>query len=188
MTTPSDPNQPGDGSYGGYQSGGLPGYPENAAANEAASVNQTLTPPQQLVGAFWAYVAAALVGVVGGLLVLGQKQQIIDALRTSNAQQNSQLSDSQLQTLASASITVALVIALVIAALYVFFAFKLKAGRNWARIVLTIIAVLALLSLLLGRGGSILSFVGEVAAVIGAVLSYMPQSSAYISAVKNSGR
>jgi hypothetical protein len=188
MTIPSDPNQPGDGSNGGYQTGGLPGYPEAAAANEAQGTNTPFVPPSQLVGAFWAYIVAAVVGVVGGLLVLTQKQQILDALRESNSQQNSNLSESQLQSLANASIGVAVVIALVIAALYVFFAFKLKAGRNWARILLTIIAVLALLSLITGRGGSILSFIGEVAAVVGAVLSYLPQSSAYISAVKRSGR
>jgi hypothetical protein len=181
MSTPSDPNQPGDG----YQSG-LPGYPAAAAANEAQSANTSFTPPSQLVASFWCYVVAALVGVVGGLLVLTEKPQILDALRTSNVQQGSKLTETDLQNLANASIAIAVVIALVIAALYVFFAFKLKAGRNWARIVLTIIAVLALLSLLLGRGGSILSFVGEVAAVIGAVLSYMTQSSAYIAAVKRS--
>ncbi len=48
----------------------------------------------------------------------------------------------------------AIVLSLMFAGLYVLFAFKLRVGRNWARIVLTIVAALALLSLLLGGAGS----------------------------------
>ena len=73
----------------------------------------------------------------------------------------------------------------IIAALYALFAFKLRAGRNWARIVLTIIAVLDLLGLI-SRNGNPIGYVGALAAIVGCVLSYLPNSGAYFAAVKAS--
>jgi hypothetical protein len=172
VTTPSDPIPPGDGSYG------LPSAPP---PSEAEAHQQVLPAPTEIVIAFWAYVVGAVVGVIGGIMLLGAKQSLIDSLRASNT--NGALTDTQIQSAAGVAVTVGIVVSIIVAALYVFFAFKLKAGRNWARIVLLIIAVLALLNILTGRGTA-LSYIGEVAAVVGAVASFLPKSSAYISAVK----
>lgn len=179
MTTPSDPNQP---EYG-YGQQGLPNFPAAPPPTEAPE--QRFTPPTQITAAFWCYVVAAVVGVIGGLLVIGQRQQLLDATRAAPA--NHGLTDTQLQAVVNFAVGFAVVVSLVIAALYLLFAFKLRAGRNWARIVLTVIAVFALLSLLLGGAGtSVLRLVGDLAAVAGAVLSYLPNSNAYIAAVKRS--
>lgn len=202
MTTPSDPNQPGGygdqpgygsqpGGYGGQpgmnQPGGygnpsgLPNFP--AAPPSMESQQPAITPPGSIVGSFWCYVAAAVISVVGALLLLGQKQTIENALRDNNT---TGLSEAQIQSAANVAVVVSLVATIIIAALFVFFSFKLKAGRNWARVVLTIVAVLALLSLLVGAGSSsILGIIGDLAAVVGAILSYVPQSNQYIAAVKS---
>jgi hypothetical protein len=195
MTT-SDPNQPGygnqPGGYGGQpganQPGGygnpsgLPNFPAAPPSMEAQSQGPSTPAPGSIVAAFWCYVAAAVISVIGALLLLGQKQAIEDSLRKTNT---AGLSESQLQSAASLAVVVSLVITIIIAALFVFFAFKLKAGRNWARIVLTIVAILSLLSLLIGAGGSsILGIIGDLAAVVGAILSYLPRSNQYIAAVK----
>jgi hypothetical protein len=177
MTTPSDPNEPG---YS--QPSGLPNFPAAPPATESAA--RTYTPPTEMTAAFWCYVVAALISLVGGLLVIGQKQAFLDTLRKSS--NNANLTPEQLDSVASTEITVAIVIAVIIAALYLLFTFKLRAGRNWARIVLTVVAALALLSLLFGNGQTLLGYIGELAAVAGAVLSWLPKSSEYIAAVKAS--
>jgi hypothetical protein len=133
--------------------------------------------------ASWGFLIAAVIGLVGGLLVLGNRQEVINELRAAE-KPGTAVSNADITTLANVSIGIAIVIAVVIAGLYALFSFKLKAGRNWARILLTIVAALALLSLVQDHGGSWLSYVGEAAAVIAAVLSYFPDSNEYIAAVK----
>lgn len=176
MTTPSDdPNQPPSYPQQGFQS-----YPSAPPPQEAP--RQTYAPPTEIMAAFWCYIVGAVITVVGGLLVLTQRQAIVDATRANNT---SNLSDSTIQAAANIAVAIAIVLSLIFAGLYVLFAFKLRVGRNWARIVLTIVAVLALLSLLLGGAGtSILRLIGDLAAIAGAVLSYVPNSNAYIAAMK----
>jgi ABC-type transport system involved in cytochrome bd biosynthesis fused ATPase/permease subunit len=148
---------------------------------------QTVTPapPTEIVGAFWAYLIAALTWLIGGLLVIGNKQQIADALRSAN-NQGGALTEAQIETAANVGVILVVVVAVVISSLYALFAFKLKAGRNWARIVLTVLAALALISLLLGTGGNLVSYIGQFAAIVAAVLSFLPSSSEYIAQVKAS--
>jgi len=159
------------------------GYPAPPPLEEPRQA--AVTPPTEVLGAFWGYVVAAVVTLVAGLLSLGQKQEVIDSVRAANKQGGS-LTEDQINQVANLLITVVVVVAVIFAALYLLFAFKLRAGRNWARIVLTIIAALALLSLLFGRAGSVTGYIGELAAVIAAVLSYLPASNSYFTAAKAS--
>jgi hypothetical protein len=192
MTTPSDPNQPGgfgdQPGYGqqpgGYQPSGLPSFPAAPPPSEAPQ--QTYEPPTEIQAAFWCFIAAAVVIVVGGLLSLGSKQQIIDTLRANNT---SNLTADEINSVASVTLTALLVVAIIIAGLFVLFAFKVRAGRNWARITLAIVAVLDLISLLNSRGSaSILSYIGVIAAVVGAILAFTPKASEYMAAVKRARR
>jgi hypothetical protein len=181
VTTPSDPNQPD------YQSG-LPNYPSAPSSGDMGYQQQqqpTYAPPREVTISFWCYVGAAAIVLIGGLFALGLKQSILDSLRNNNT---TGLTESQLQAAANLGVGVALVISVIIAGLYLLFAFKLKAGRNWARIVLTVIAAIDLLSLvsIARQGGSPVSYIGALAAVVGCVLSYLPNSSAYFTAVKAS--
>lgn len=134
---------------------------------------------------FWGWVVAAVLLVVGALLDLGRRRQVLDALRDANLTVNGpRLSEAQLQQIANVTIGVSVGITVIIGLLYVLFAVKAAAGRNWARIVLTIIAVLALLGLVSRGNADVISYAGEVVAVVSAVLLYLPNSSAYIAAVK----
>ncbi|WP_326836162.1 hypothetical protein VSH64_14770 [Amycolatopsis rhabdoformis] len=135
--------------------------------------------PTTIQVAFWAFIASAAIGIVGGLLKLGRRDEFIDTVRTSN----SNLSQDQLNLAANIAIGVAVVIAVVIALLYLLFVFKLRAGRNWARIVLTVLTALQVISLVSGNNGSDwVNYVSAVAAVIGVVFSFVGDSNAYIAA------
>jgi hypothetical protein len=159
-----------------------PNYPAAPPVNPQES-GPALTPPASIMASFWGWLLAAALMLVGGLMFLGQKQTLVDSLRQSNPN----VTESELQQAANISLGVVVVIAVIIAALYAFFAFKLRAGRNWARIVLAVIAVLMLLDLFSqGHSGTVLSDIGGIVAIISGVLSYLPQSSGYIAAVKQS--
>jgi hypothetical protein len=177
MTTPSDPNRPDNG-YG-YQSG-LPNFPAAPPPSDSGLPQQVIEPPREITWSFWCYVAAAVISLVGGLISLGSRQTFLNALRNNNHT----LTDSQIQAAASVAVAVAVVFAVIFAGLYVLFAFKLRAGRNWARIVLTIIAALDLLGVVTGQAGSAIGYIGALAAIVGCVLSYLASSNGYINAVK----
>lgn len=147
---------------------------------------QGIRPPVEVIASFWCWLAAAAINVVAALLRFGEREQLIDALRTSvRGNANRPLTEGQLQQLATITIVVATVIAVVIALLYVLFAVKARAGRNWARIVLAIIAVLELISLVSARGGStLLGYASEIIAVVAAVLLFAGKANEYFAVMK----
>lgn len=179
MTTPSDPQDPNQG----YQSGqsGLPQFPAAPPPSEFGQQLQTYEPPKEVVASFWCYIGGAVVVLLGGLLAIGQKQAILDTLRSTNT---TGATESQLEAAANLVVIVAIVISVILTGLYVLFAYKLKAGRNWARIVLTVLAALTLLNLVTTRGGSAVGYIGELAVIVGCVLSYLPNASGYFAATK----
>lgn len=83
------------------------------------------------------------------------------------------------------------------AALYLLFAFKMRAGRNWARVVLTVIGVLGVLSAVLPTYRSVtvngntyvvqnygIHWISLVLLIAALVLMFMPASNAYFAASK----
>jgi hypothetical protein len=172
VTTPPDPD-------GGYQSG-LPNYPAAPPPSDTGLPEQVYPPPREIVVSFWCYLVAAAIVLVNGLVSIGSKQAVVTALHKTSPT----LTPSQLDSAATGAVAIAVVLAAIFAGLYVLFAFKLRAGRNWARIVLTVIAALDLLTLVSGTAGTVVGYIGALAAVIGCVMSYMANSNGYIRAVK----
>lgn len=162
------------------ESPNYPNYPESGATGQPTAAPAR---PSTVEGAFWAFIASTVIGLVGGLLIFGNHDSIADALRNSNRQSGRGLTDTQIDQAVNIAMVTAVVIAVIIAALYLLFAFKLRAGRNWARIVLTVLTALQLISLLVGQN-TIVGFVAVVAAIVGVVLSFMTPSNAYFSAGK----
>jgi hypothetical protein len=83
------------------------------------------------------------------------------------------------------------------AALYLLFAFKMRAGRNWARVVLTVIGVLGVLSAVLPTYRSVtvngntfvvqnygIHWISLALLLAALVLMFMPASNTYFSASK----
>jgi hypothetical protein len=100
------------------------------------------------------------------------------------------------QSLVTTVKVIAVTFFVIFAALYLFFAFKMYAGRNWARIVLTVVAALAIVSGFTATstvtvngqsyspGNALFSWIGAVLAVAAIVLMFLPQSNAYFNASK----
>jgi hypothetical protein len=159
---------------------GLPSAPPIAATESQPKVQ----PPGTITASFWTYLLGAVVGAIGGILVFSDKQRIIDAVHKSNPK----LTDAQLHDTANVATVVALVFAVIALLLYLLFAAKLRSGRGWARIVLTILVVLNVLSLFTNEGTMGVEYVGTALSVIATVFAYLPASSAYIKATKARGR
>ena len=156
-------------------------YPESSVPT-----GQAPAPPRPgtVEGAFWAFIAAPVIGLIGGLLIFGNRDKIATTMRDANRQRGGNLTDAQIDQAVNVTMITAVVIAVVIAGLYLLFAFKLRAGRNWARIVLTVLAALQLLSVLTGQS-TIGGYLAVLAAVVGVVLSFTGPSNAYFAAAKS---
>ncbi|KRC47408.1 hypothetical protein ASE16_16385 [Leifsonia sp. Root227] len=110
-------------------------------------------------------------------------QQVTDSLK--NAQTNGTNLDAN--SLADAAVTFGIVWAIVTlifwALVFVLFATFMRRGRNWARIVLTILTVISFLNL------ATIYFIGGIqviAAIVATILIWLRPASEYFAAVKAS--
>lgn len=169
MTIPSDSNLPGQPPAFTAQPGGVPGATEAVVA------------PRQVVIGFWLYIAAAVLSVISLIIALAASGGARDAVVAQLTEQGVEVSDSAINALIGASIGVSIFFAVVWTAAFVLFAFFMKRGANWARIVLTVITVLSLVNVFSGFG---LGAVQVVASVIATVLIWLRPASEYFNAVK----
>jgi uncharacterized membrane protein len=142
-----------------------------------------LTPPATITAAFFGYLLSTVAAVVGVFVVLSSKQTLLSDLRTAQTQQGHPLTETQLEHAANVAVSIGVVVLVVIALIYLLLAFRLRAGRNWARVLLTISSVFQLASLIAVHGSAV-NYVSTGVAVIAAVLCYLPASNAYIRSVK----
>lgn len=159
---------------GGYQAPGQPGYgapagaannappaglgyaapPRNVFALDFNNIKERVTNtqgvPQPLVISYWLWVAAAVLGVVVSLVTM--------------------------IGFAGGFAGAGLIFSLIFAAAYIFLAIRLKEGSRWARLVLSILGGLSLLSLPFSLFTGGLSLIGTAATIAAAVMMWLPQS------------
>ena len=144
---------------------------------------QTLPTPTPVQVSFWLWVVTVVLSLIGAVVGFTQRDALMTALRAANVQH---LTEDQRQAAATVSLAVAAVIAVVFAGLYLLFAFKARAGRNWARITLTVLTVLRVLFLF--AGFSVLAVISVVAAVAATVLLFLPEANQFFTASKRAVR
>jgi hypothetical protein len=140
--------------------------------------------PSSVNAAFWLYLAGALVGVVStavaAVLAFHRLQQGV--LPGALGQGASASPEVAIATLAVALTLGIVVVGLISVAAYVVFAVLMRRGANWARIVLTVLSGIALVSGIVGLLSlNLLNLVVTVLVVIAAVLLYAPASNAYFA-------
>ncbi|WP_103344116.1 hypothetical protein [Amycolatopsis sp. CA-126428] len=139
-------------------------------------------PPGTIIAAFFGFLVSTVSAIAGALFVLSARDEIAAALRRDNPS----LSQDQLDRLTLVAQAVPVAIAGVIALVYLWLSFKLKAGRNWARVTLTVFTLLQAASLVTTQA----SWAGYVScgiAVVATVLSYLAPSNRYIAGVRRAG-
>jgi preprotein translocase subunit SecG len=149
-----------------------------------------------VVAAFWSWVAAAVIGLVGLVLVL--TSPVWDLAVAAGARQSANLTVVNVQSLVNTLKIITVVIAVIFVAVYLFFAWKMYAGRNWSRIVLTVFGALSLLSAVTPTNRSVTvngdvynvttgawaGWVQGLLALAAIVLMYLPLSNAYFKQSK----
>jgi heme/copper-type cytochrome/quinol oxidase subunit 2 len=140
-------------------------------------------PPKEVQASFWLWIAGAVLSVISALLVLTERDTVVDQVRATP--DGASLSQEQVDSLVLVTLLIAVVVSLVVAALYVLFAFKARAGRNWARIVLALLTAVSLLFQL--TSVSILGLLVALIGVVATVLLFLPASNQYFTAAQRRG-
>lgn len=171
--------------YGQQPAGGAPGFDGAAGAKP--------TPPKQINASFWLIMAAGLITLVQGLiLLLTPDSVLLDALHQGMAMQGP---DTQKQ-LADAGIDLSsmimpiklfgLVFMVIGAGIYALIASFIRKGSNGARITGTVLAAISLLGLF--SAGDPLTLITVVLGVAGIVMAWLTSSSLYIKAMRERKR
>lgn len=141
-----------------------------------------IAPPTPVLVSFWIWIAGAALSVIGGVIEIFQRNAIINSLAKAKP---AGVSRDQYPQIANLTITVTVIVALVFAALYVLFAFRIREGRNWARGVLTVLTVLGVVYDVLDVNSlSLSTIVSALIAIVAVILLYVPASSAFFAAVR----
>lgn len=156
---------------------------------------QRLTPPREVTASFWMWIAGSAFSVLSVILLLTQLGAIEDDARRVYLQAPaSAFPVDQAVQLTMVFTYIAAGLTVLVAALFAFFAFKVKDGRNWARTTLTVLVVLYVLLTLFGvaAGGSlgaggVIGYLIPVLGVVATVLLYLPASNVYFASVKRQG-
>ncbi|CAM4073930.1 hypothetical protein KIPE111705_39175 [Kibdelosporangium persicum] len=143
--------------------------------------SKKLTPPATIVAAFFGFLVSTVSALASAGFLLGARQELATALRASDLR----MTEEQVEQATTVAQAIAIGVALVIALFYLWLSFKLKAGRNWARVVLTVVTLLQVASLFTTQGETMWGYLSCAVAVVALVLSYLPASNEYITAVKH---
>ncbi|MEV7045104.1 hypothetical protein [Amycolatopsis sp. NPDC051061] len=143
------------------------------------------TRPTTITVAFWAFLASTLLGLANGVVTLLSGNSVGNATSTVIVDNGTELTETQVDQVATATNAGALVFSVIMSLLYVLFAAKVRAGRNWARILLTVVTGLQLLAITFGQSTT-LGYLSALSALVGAVLCFAKPSNDYFAAVKTS--
>jgi len=176
---PSDPQN----SYGtGQPAGGLGPMPGDNDTRRAV-----VAAPDDVQKSFMLWLVSIGIGLLGAIVgvVFADRDKAIDeAMRN-----GSDLTRDQASSLVTGILIGTAVVVLIILALELFFVFKMRAGKNWARILLTVLGVLGILSSLYGLTagltfGAVLNIVSVIVLIAAIVFMFKPAASAYFSQSK----
>lgn len=142
-----------------------------------------VAPPRQVNTAFWLYIVAAVISVIALIVTAATAAGSKDTIKQQFADRGQTVSDSTLDALVSAGVIAGVVIGILFLAAFVLFAFFMRRGANWARIVLLVLTVLSIFSVTSGYG---LGAVRVIASVIATILIFLKPANEYFRAVKAS--
>jgi hypothetical protein len=205
------PGGPGQGGYPGqppYQAQppypgqappyqGQPAYPGGPAGYPGSYPGGAGLPsqpvrPNTVTYAFWCWIATTVVSLIGLVITLTSPiwdQAVAASVRSSGTV------GIDVQGLVTTAKVFLVVVFLIFAGVYLLFAFKMNAGRNWARIVLTVFGALTVLSSITPtsrtvtvnsqvfdvNSGQWASYLTAALAVAGIVLMWLSQSNKFFA-------
>ena len=182
---PLEPAPPAPSAPGAYNA--PPSYPgAYPAASPAAAVPAApAVAPNTVNIAFWLYIASAALSVISGIVgiitVSAGRQAAINAIQRQGANLHGMSVDAVANIAITVAVTVAIVTLVFWAIAFVLFAYFMRRGANWARIVLTVLTGLSLLNIIAAFGLGALQVAASIVAV---VLMWLRPSTEYFNAVR----
>lgn len=140
------------------------------AVPPAVPTRRTVPIPVWIACGIW--VLSAIIFIVFSLLTLGQQNQILDTVRR---QHPAGIAPSQYGTYVHTVIVTSVVVGVLFGLLYLGFAWFVFAGKNWARIAVTIFTLIGV-AYDLYAGASSANYVGLLIGVVAVVLVYLPMT------------
>lgn len=161
-----------------------PAYSSSAAGGPAGG---PVARPSTVNTAFFLYLAVAVLGLLGVLVALASVGAARAQVERQLAAQGQSLPAGTLDGILAASIGIGIGVGVISAALYVLFAFFMRRGANWARIVLTVLSAFGIVGGLLGLGNIAQTFglglIQLLLLIAAVVLMYLRPSMAYFRGV-----
>lgn len=134
------------------------------------------SPPSTIIASFLGFLVGTLAVVAGAVFLASSGPEIAEEVRKTNTS----MTDAEIDGAVTITQVIGIGVAAVVALGYLWLAFRLKAGRNWARVVLTILTLVQVAYLLVD-GATTIGYVSCAVAVVAVVLSYLPSANAYIA-------
>jgi hypothetical protein len=106
--------------------------------------------PKEVNWASALMIITALVGLITAIVQLADRTGFINAIRNANTS----YTDAQINSAYNVARAIAIVVGIVFTALYVLLALQVRRGRNWARIVTTVLLGLGIVGGLSGLAGA----------------------------------
>lgn len=145
-----------------------------------ASEPTAANPPGPVRAAFWTLIASAAIRVLFAVLTVASWSAFVSE---AVAHPSANTSADQMRTYAHTVLIENIVLDLVFAGLWVLFAYKVRAGRNWARLTLTVIVVLFGIFDIL-NGTDLYTLVSVLVELVAVGLLYLPASREFFAAMK----
>ncbi|NYH78696.1 hypothetical protein FHR84_002021 [Actinopolyspora biskrensis] len=121
----------------GWNSGPAQGEPVRGESGSGPD-----SPPRSVWLARWLWIAAAIVGFARSVIQMSDRRALVEELRSLNPE----LAQHEVDAAVNGGIMFSLLLVLAVAALYVLIGNKMARGRNWARVVILVIAGLLVVS------------------------------------------
>jgi hypothetical protein len=185
MTTPSEPGPEGQRQPYDEPMPAAPALNEQDLAPTAAVVR-----PKSVDNAFLLWMIGAGISLLSVIFVFTVGSDAIkDAARESLRNAGRSFTEDDVTSLANATKVIGIVIGLIFIGLFVLFAYKMRAGRNWARITLTVLGALNIIFTLINIRSSgainlIVSLIMAVLILVAVYFMFRPDANQYFAAGK----
>ncbi|MGH3916438.1 MAG: hypothetical protein ACRDTC_23965 [Pseudonocardiaceae bacterium] len=184
MTTPQDPHGEPPPAFPPPSPSSIPPPAGDGTAPAPREVKPTR--PKEVTISFWLWAGNALIGLVVIVVVISQydtiRDVVLDGAREAAQRQGGIVDERQLDVITTAVIVVFAVVFLAVSTAQLLFAVFMRNGRNWARIVLTVLGGLLLLVQLLSltgtAGGELALTALSTAVLVAAIITmYLPAAN-----------
>jgi hypothetical protein len=164
--------------------------PTAPALNEQEIQPVVAERPKSVDNAFLLWIIGAAISLLSVIFIFTVgADAITDSAREGLKNSGRAYTEDDVKNLANATKIIGVVIGLLFVGLFVLFAYKMRAGRNWARIVLTVLGGLSIVFTLIGISSTdgltlVVRLIQAVLTLVAIYFMFRPDANRYFAAGK----